>query len=886
MLNPVYEFLSQYKMEKDDSGKYPQPITHQCYGSFGGCFHLDKLARKELLTVYTREINKGAQLCILERQKEYSCILIDVDIKVTNFDDPLSRLYNDKTIKDVIKMYKSVLSKIVKKYNVDDNDDDNFIFMVTEKAKPSIKKLNSDLEEKKDGFHIIMPNTCFNKETREYIYDQVIKMANERDIFNGLKADEIIDKAVVSSNGWLLYGSSKPGCLPYILTKIYNMNGKLIYDHKLGKSYDPKTGEEYDELYTNEKIIKYCSIQSDLIREKYATPLKENIKINHVPVNNAPINSNIISTVKKNINELGEYIECLSKERYNYNNWIQVAFALHSAIDEYNSDELLDLFNSWSSKDNVPGRYKGLANIMATWRSIKTMTTGGTTLKSFYKWCQEDNSKLFNKLVSKYNGNNDEAKEFIKIFGGENEIEKSKYINKILGNRLKVHIDKEKEENKPKYYLYNNDTKLYEKLKQEKLTKHIIDLLINKISTFIETDELNKIKNKLTKYVYYKDIINNISTDNEHNDFIKMLNLGKDKYLPIKNGKKINLETLEVIDRNENDYYDFELNVNYTKNDRTFEENFLRKLMNDNEEKYNYLKQVLGYSITGLTSAQSFFVFYGSGSNGKSTLFNILDEVMGNFYNQGSSDIFVKKNKSASSASPELEILKKSRLVCFSESDQNDKFNNALIKQISGEDKIVFRMLFNNNFEKFKSPTKLIMSTNSIPDFDPNDEAFIRRFKYIHFNMKFSQNQDSNNKCDVDIKTKINNDNFFSILCEEASKYINSDNKSLVLPGVVKDEFNLMLFDKDLTKQFIRDMITKTDNKEDTISFSNLYISYKQYCADNNKNNEGRNKFYDNIKKNISPNYYRGDSTKHPYKLIYYKFKNDDNINDDYELDI
>lgn len=402
MLNPVYEFLSQYKMEKDDSGKYPQSITHQCYGSFGGCFHLDKIARKELLSIYVKEINKDTKLCVLERQKEYSCILIDVDIKVTNFDDPLSRLYNDKTIKDVIKVYKSVLSKIVENYN------DNFIFMVTEKAKPSIKKLNSDLEEKKDGFHIIMPNTCFNKETREYIYDKVIEKANERDIFNGLKADEIIDKAVVSSNGWLLYGSSKPGCLPYILTKIYNMNGKLIYDHKLGKSYDPETGEEYDELYTNEKIIKYCSIQSDFINEKYATPLKENIKINHVPVNNASNNSNIISTLKKNINELGEYFECLSKERYNYNNWIQVAFALHSAIDEYNSDELLDLFNSWSSKDNVPGRYKGLANIMATWRSIKKMTTGGTTLKSFYKWYQEDDNKLFNKLVSKYNGNNDE----------------------------------------------------------------------------------------------------------------------------------------------------------------------------------------------------------------------------------------------------------------------------------------------------------------------------------------------------------------------------------------------------------------------------------------------------------------------------------------------
>jgi len=48
-----------------------------------------------------------------------------------------------------------------------------------------------------------------------------------------------------------------------------------------------------------------------------------------------------------------------------------------------------------------------------------------------------------------------------------------------------------------------------------------------------------------------------------------------------------------------------------------------------------------------------------------------------------------------------------------------------------------------------------------------------------------------------------------------------------------------MIYNKDYTKQFINDMLIQTDNKKDTIPFSMLYTSYKDYCQNNKKIPDG-----------------------------------------------
>ena len=51
---------------------------------------------------------------------------------------------------------------------------------------------------------------------------------------------------------------------------------------------------------------------------------------------------------------------------------------------------------------------------------------------------------------------------------------------------------------------------------------------------------------------------------------------------------------------------------------------FFRQLIMPDDECREYMRRVLGYSLTGDVTGRTFFVWWGHGSNGKSALFDLL----------------------------------------------------------------------------------------------------------------------------------------------------------------------------------------------------------------------------------------------------------------------
>jgi len=110
--------------------------------------------------------------------------------------------------------------------------------------------------------------------------------------------------------------------------------------------------------------------------------------------------------------------------------------------------------------------------------------------------------------------------------------------------------------------------------------------------------------------------------------------------LPIKNCKKINLNTLVVSDREKYDYFTFSLDVEYDETNIDVIENFMRELMdipkdticenhNVNDETIA-LQHLLGCLFSGKKGLRKFItIWQGDGSNGKSTLIDMLTNVFG-----------------------------------------------------------------------------------------------------------------------------------------------------------------------------------------------------------------------------------------------------------------
>jgi len=255
----VYDILEKNRCNDDNKDS----ATHQSYGIFRGIFTLDKVQRKEFMSLYTKAINAGIiDFSILERQKEFAPIIVDVDLEVPieNYKND-SRLYNDKMIKDISDKYlKSIRTYL-------DVPEHKFKFCLFEKKKPTIR---DDII--KDGFHLVFPDLCIQTKVRHLLRYKVVKMCEEEETFDGFLngPDKIIDKSVVSANGWFLYGSTKPNGQVYTLSKIFDGDINVLYNHTDGVSYDPETGEQSDQYYDYETLIKFLSLCFSLFVIIYA----------------------------------------------------------------------------------------------------------------------------------------------------------------------------------------------------------------------------------------------------------------------------------------------------------------------------------------------------------------------------------------------------------------------------------------------------------------------------------------------------------------------------------------------------------------------------------------------------------------------------------------
>ena len=108
----VIDFLNNHRYIKNTIYK----PTHQSWGNLlQGVFYIKDEDTKIFMELYTSAIeNKVSDLSILEIQKEYSPIIVDIDLKIP-IENYLSnsRLYDNDLIINIIKKYKKIISTYI-----------------------------------------------------------------------------------------------------------------------------------------------------------------------------------------------------------------------------------------------------------------------------------------------------------------------------------------------------------------------------------------------------------------------------------------------------------------------------------------------------------------------------------------------------------------------------------------------------------------------------------------------------------------------------------------------------------------------------------------------------------------------------------------------------
>src|SRR6266404_1667330 len=144
-----------------------------------------------------------------------------------------------------------------------------------------------------------------------------------------------------------------------------------------------------------------------------------------------------------------------------------------------------------------------------------------------------------------------------------------------------------------------------------------------------------------------------------------------------------------------------------------------------------YLSRFAGYCLTGLTSEQSWFLFYGLTASGKSTLVNVLHGLLGPYALALPENYFLVTKNATDFATANIAGV---RLATCVETNEGRRLDVAKIKTLTGEDVISAALKYENYFE-FRPQAKLVLATNHRPHVPATDDSIWRRVKLVPFNV-------------------------------------------------------------------------------------------------------------------------------------------------------
>jgi P4 family phage/plasmid primase-like protien len=152
-------------------------------------------------------------------------------------------------------------------------------------------------------------------------------------------------------------------------------------------------------------------------------------------------------------------------------------------------------------------------------------------------------------------------------------------------------------------------------------------------------------------------------------------------------------------------------------------------------ELIEFIRRLFGYFLTGDVSEQKLPIFWGSGSNGKSTLLNAFMRTIGDDYAMQAPNDFLMEKIGDSHPTEKASLFGK-RFVSCVETEKTRKLAESLVKSLTGGEKIMARRM-REDFWQFDPTHKIVLATNHRPIIKGSDHGIWRRLLLIPFEQQF-----------------------------------------------------------------------------------------------------------------------------------------------------
>lgn len=459
-------------------------------------------------------------------------------------------------------------------------------------------------------------------------------------------------------------------------------------------------------------------------------------------------------------------------------------------------------------------------------------TYGDITLNKAIQECNEAFNPQTNDDFNLYVLDDSSTKKITKKYYSYDDTGNAQRFTNMFGEVVKYSFIRKN------WYFYNDKTW---QLDQEGKVKSLVDEILERMKkepVYVADDvDPEDAKKNLTKHIKYSRGSNgktNMLKESQHLLPIKPETFDKDPHLlNVQNGY-LDLHTGKLYDHDKDKFFTKITSIEYTdKIDCPLWIDFLNQIFDGNQELIKFMQRSVGYSLSGSTEEQKMFILHGNGRNGKSVFLDIITEMLGNYTTNIQPQTIMVKQQS-NNASPDIAKLDGARLVTTTEPNEGMRFDEGLIKQLTGGDKVSARFLHENEFE-FTPQFKLWMATNHKPFIRGTDDGIWRRLAIIPFTVQIPEH-----KVDKNLKYKLRRE-MTAILNWAVEGYREWQRIGLQEPQIIKDQTKEYRNEMDVTEMFINECCAvRTGGKEKA---QDLYQAYKEWAKSNGEYTMSSTKF-------------------------------------------
>ena len=239
-----------------------------------------------------------------------------------------------------------------------------------------------------------------------------------------------------------------------------------------------------------------------------------------------------------------------------------------------------------------------------------------------------------------------------------------------------------------------------------------------------------------------------------------------------------------------------------------------------------YVQLEMGQMLVGMVFQECLIIAYGSGRNGKSTLFNAVARVMGTYSGKVSATILTAGARH-SNVEQEKASVRGKRLAIASEMTEGARLDDGTLKQLCSTDPIQARMLYKEPF-KFTPSHTSVLYTNHLPRVSSLDDGTWGRLVVIPFNARIEGDSDIKNYGEYLFNHA--GGAILTWLVEGAKDAIDAEFR-FDQPAAVVSAIEAYRDTNDWLSHFLSECCV-VGGADDTVSTLELYKTYRNRCID------------------------------------------------------